>query len=363
MDALGQLLIVFFGYLFHSCASAFKDIPPPRFQVDLDAPATERWGHVVKNYADMYPIMEKEFYKILPKKVVDFATEIVGELDKYLPAPYADEIRGVANYTNSTVGFTLLGNLAYDFSAFHHSKKNSTNPGACTSIIAMASNGTLFHGRNLDYSFHNLLRNFTVVIDFRKNGNTVFTGTTFAGYIGILTGMRPNGISISLNERNTGEWWENMFSAAKTRLHGLVGLVIREVLEDTTMEYAQVVATLSSRELIAPCFLIVGGLKPFEGAVITRDRLKARDVWHLNETVEHWYILETNYDHWEAPPSSDDRRDPAIQAMKKVGQEHLDVHTLYGVLSIPPILNNSTAYTTIMSAQSPSIYHTMIRLP
>ena len=340
-------------------SSAFVDTTPPKYVVNLDLPPTERWAHVVKNYIDLYPIMEKEFYKILPKAVVEFAEKIVGILDEFLPVPYADEVRGIAKYTNSTVGETLVGNLAYDFTAFHHKDKSDSE--ACTSIVAVASNGMLFHGRNLDYSFHDLLRNFTVVIDFQKGGHTIFTGTTFAGYIGVLTGMRQNGISISLNERNTGDWWENILAAMATRLHGLAGILIRDTLTDQSMDYSKALETLSTKSMIAPCYIILGGSIPSEAAVITRNRLSAVDIWHINNT-DTWYILETNYDHWNSPPKSDNRRDPAIEAMNKIGKDHINMHTLYQVLSTPPILNNNTAYTTIMSTHH-GLYYTMIRHP
>jgi hypothetical protein len=40
------------------------------------------------------------------------------------------------------------------------------------------------------------LRNITVQVDFQRGGRTVYTTTTFAGYIGALSGMRPGAFSI-----------------------------------------------------------------------------------------------------------------------------------------------------------------------
>ncbi len=72
-------------------------------------------------------------------------------------------------------------------------------------------------------------------------------------------------------------------------------------------------------------------------------------------------VLETNYDHWKATPTTDDRRHPAIKSLDNIGHVHLNMHTLYSVLSTPPVLNNHTTYTTIMSVKSPGVYYTMIR--
>ena len=53
-----------------------------------------------------------------------------------------------------------------------------------------------------------------------------------------------------------------------------------------------------------------------EGAVVTRNQTQAVNVWNLVSSNLKWFLLETNYDHWEPPPSSDDRRDPGIRAMQ-----------------------------------------------
>lgn len=40
----------------------------------------------------------------------------------------------------------------------------------CTSIVAQDSRGHIYHGRNLDYPFGNVLRKLTVDVQFLKNG-------------------------------------------------------------------------------------------------------------------------------------------------------------------------------------------------
>ena len=41
---------------------------------------------------------------------------------------------------------------------------------SCTSIVAQDSNGRIWHGRNLDYRFTDILRNITLVAHFQRNG-------------------------------------------------------------------------------------------------------------------------------------------------------------------------------------------------
>ena len=71
-------------------------------------------------------------------------------------------------------------------------------------------------------------------------------------------------------------------------------------MENAT-SYQEAVKILSTHDLIAPVYFIVGGVGPYEGAVITRNQFKTIDTWTLdpNSTgIESWYLLETNYDHW-----------------------------------------------------------------
>ena len=59
----------------------------------------------------------------------------------------------------------------------------------CTSIVAEALDGTILHGRNLDFSATNILQDLTIIVDFQRRAKTVYTGTTLAGYVGLLTGQ------------------------------------------------------------------------------------------------------------------------------------------------------------------------------
>ena len=41
--------------------------------------------------------------------------------------------------------------------------------------------------------------------------NNVYKGTTFAGYVGLMTGMKPDKYTVSLDQQNKGDWQENAF--------------------------------------------------------------------------------------------------------------------------------------------------------
>lgn len=95
--------------------------------------------------------------------------------------------------------------------------------------------------------------------------------------------------------------------------------------------------------------------------VITRNRGGPADIWPLDPLNGAWFRVETNYDHWKPVPKADDRRTPAIKALNATGQANLSLETLFQVLSVFPVCNNYTIYTTIMSAANPDKYMTRIR--
>nr|BAE90145.1 unnamed protein product [Macaca fascicularis] len=158
--------------------------PPaaPRFNVSLDAAPELRWLPVLRHYdLDLVrAAMAQVIGDRVPKWVHVLIGKVVLELERFLPQPFTGEIRGMCDFLNVSLADCLLVNLAYESSAF------------CTSIVAQDSRGHIYHGRNLDYPFGNVLRKLTVDVQFLKNGQIAFTGTTFIGYVGLWTGQSPH---------------------------------------------------------------------------------------------------------------------------------------------------------------------------
>ena len=178
-----------------------------------------------------------------------------------------------------------------------------------------------------------------------------------------MTAQKPNSFTISLNERNYGDWHSNVMEATKTGTHGIISFLIRDIVADPNSDFEKAVKMLSSTQIIAPCYIIVGGLSGDEGAVITQNRTMGIDVWRLNAEEGRWFLVETNYDHWEPAPSRDDRRDAAINSLKTTGQASLNKDSLFKTLSTPRVLNNRAIYTTIMSASNPTLIEGWIHIP
>ncbi|KAK3098609.1 hypothetical protein FSP39_021198 [Pinctada imbricata] len=329
-------------------------VAPPRYQINLDLPEEQRWTELMKNYAQIGPDAYNVIYSYvhslpppLPNITIKVIEMVAADVDQYLPSPYAAEMRGIAKSLNIDLGLIVGMNILYDVTAF------------CTSIVMQDSKGVIWHARNLDYSYTDMLRNITVQVDFIQNNKTVYSGVTYAGYVGLLTGMRPKAFTITIDERDQGAWWENFLIGIIDRKAEPIGFLIRDVLaNETTFESA--VKRLSFTTTEASAYFIVGGVGKDEGVVITKGRIAPVDTWQLDTANGRWYEVETNYDHWGPVPKTDDRRDPANKKMVAMGQ-NVTVDNLFDVMSTVPVLNDDTTYTIIMSASQPDITKVWIR--
>ena len=157
--------ILFVSLQFWLWSPSTCDTPsrPKRYAVNLDLEPQERWKEVAQDFASELSELLKAVEKLVPPEVIDIVSIIEADVETYLPYPYNLEIVGIAANTKVTVGELVLGNTIYELTAFGRSGKGSL---ACTSIVAEALNGTIYHGRNLDYNLTNVLRNLTIVVDF-----------------------------------------------------------------------------------------------------------------------------------------------------------------------------------------------------
>ena len=338
--------------------------PAKRYIVDLDDDPKYRWKHIIADYKQP---LQSLFVKIWNSKerihpnVIELVSRISENLEKYVPPPYDQEMRGVSEAGGVTLGQTILANMMYEVSAI--GRHLAHQPRACTSIVAEAPSGTIYHGRNLDYPrFTEDLKNLTVVVNFQSGGKTVYTGTTFVGYVGLLTGQRPHAYTIALNERMKGDWLTNAGLLESHLAAGAnISFLIRYILEDTSLTFDAAITKLCKAPLLAPCYLSVGGVNPREGVVITRNRIQEPDcnIQRLDADRERWFIVKTNYDDGEE--ASDDRENIAIEKMNEIGRDDVNPDLLYAIFSTPNVLNDDTIYTTLMSASEPELYTTYVR--
>lgn len=317
------------------------NVTVPTVQLDLDLAPEQRWTAIVEPLRPKFAPLFAYINTQIPASVRPLADALMADLDKYFPAPYPDELRGVAKAANASLGDVVIANLFYELTS------------ACTSIVACRSDGTCLHCRNLDYGLPGL-QELTINVDFMRNGSVAYSGVTFAGYVGVLTGVRPGGWSVSVDERWTknGTIWTNVFEALFS--HGQsIGFFLRDTL-DAEATYAGALAKVQSTHLISVIYIIMAGAGPNEAAVVTRDRDRAVDTWSIAPPAA-FFRVETNYDHWRPVEHGDDRRSPANRRMNATTYEAVTADYMWDVLSDFPNLNSETVYTALMLPKAGSI--------
>lgn len=350
---------------FNETCETNKYPPPPEtivktYQLNLDLPPGERWKELavqfkepIKNLVEYIKSFVLEFSPEL-QKVVDLIDNDMGSIAYTLPEPYNQEVIGIANVTGINLGEIVLYNIFYEVFTL------------CTSIVAEDANGNMLHGRNLDFGLFlgwdlkndtwklsELLRPLIINIDNMRGGQVQYKTVTFVGFVGLITGVRPNGVSLSLNERfaleggyiGLIEWVLNIDRSQKWAT-----FLARDIME-SNMTFEEALVALSSPKLLAPLYYIVGGPESGQGAVITRNRRSTEDLWRIGKN-DPWFIAETNYDHWKAPLFIDDRITPTNNCMKKFGKEAFSMGALYNVLSSKPVLNKLTVYSALIDVKS-----------
>ncbi|EFX76266.1 hypothetical protein DAPPUDRAFT_306210 [Daphnia pulex] len=348
-----------------SCAE--NEYPPsnsdmvPTYIINLDLPPRLRWSQLmadkkeftlnllqdIKNYTE-------SFFKGKLFPLVDKYLPLVAET---LPEPYLSELKGIAEIAGIELGEITLYNIFYEVFTL------------CTSVISQGANGKIYHGRNLDFGLFlgwdvknhtwlttEALRPLVVELDFQRGGQTVYKSVNFAGYVGVLTGMKPQQFTLTLDERFSmeGGFVGIIRWLLGDRSANWAGFLMRDVLEKAD-SYHQALSTLTTSKLLAPVYFILAGNASDQGVIITRGRIEA-DVLFMGRgsvsQVSTWFLVETNYDHWNQPPFFDDRRTPAIQCLDKMGRETASLSGIFNVLSTKPVFNKLTTYTCLMDVST-----------
>jgi hypothetical protein len=133
-------------------------------------------------------------YKPDPKKIIAAIAE--GQ-KAFVPARFFEEMRGVADGAGMAMEEIVVANFIPEM--FH-----------CSGFALSGSatrDGTLYHGRILDYGCDWRLQEHAVLTIAEPRGRIPFVNVTYAGFIGSVTGMNARRISIGeMGGRGLGHW-------------------------------------------------------------------------------------------------------------------------------------------------------------
>lgn len=189
------------------------------FTINLDLPAEKRFVEVSTHYKDAVSVVLNDYLYYIPWVIRYFMSDVAGYF-WWIQPEYYEELNGMGPALGLDPKLLLLAQYAYEFSAF------------CTSVIAYDKNGTIIHGRNLDFAFADNMHNMTYEAVFMKDGQELYRAVMFAGINGVMTGHR-GGYSISLNERKPS-WRTNPYDLLINLANTFLGFPqVSHVIRDT----------------------------------------------------------------------------------------------------------------------------------
>jgi hypothetical protein len=329
-----SILLIFF---FISFVHTDHPLDIPIFSIDLDLDPIDRWSNVIPNFAQPMQEFNDEIRAHIPQPYIDVAEIIANRLDHHIPQPYHDELYSIARAISMPLADIVLVNLVYELRTY------------CTSLLVRTINGTILHGRNLDFDLNSdLLRRLTFHGKFFRTSNPKFgyESIHFAGSIGLLTSSRQGYFSLSINQRNIDDknWWMNALISF-VHLHSMpLFILTRSIFDNPIMSYIDMKYILQHQHIIAPVYFILTDGRS-SGMIITRNRLNSINPIELNST-----LVQTNYDHWLDDPIRDPRRTTAEDILETFNSTQMTMNNIFDiVLSVIPVLNKITIYTAIMN--------------
>ncbi len=130
-------------------------------------------------------------------KPKDAIQSIIAIQAKFVPQKYYDEIAGLAAGSGLDPHDAKMANFIPEL--FH-----------CSGFAISGSatkDGTLYHGRVLDYAIDWGLQEHAVIIVAEPNGSIPFVNVSYAGFVGSVTGMNAEHVAIGeMGGRGLGHW-------------------------------------------------------------------------------------------------------------------------------------------------------------
>jgi hypothetical protein len=254
---------------------------PKTFIINLNEKPENRWNEVIRHNKNNFRFILNEINSILATmgKMANNGLWFCGMFNYFGSIMYKKELEGISRESGIPMKKLILMQICYEMFS------------ACTSCVFKDKKGKLVHFRTMDWEM-DFLKDLTVNVEFVRDGKTIFKGVTWAGYVGIATGMSATGgYSVALNyRRSDGTLLGNFLRTILMKWP--ISYLVRYVLENE-LDYKQTKKVLSTYKLISPCYItLCSGQK--EGAcVIVRDCGKTV---RIRELGDQKYIVQTNCD-------------------------------------------------------------------
>jgi len=254
----------------------------------------------------------------------------------------------------------LNGNKYYDKEA-EELQLPFAGPG-CTSVLTCNSKNNLLHGRNLDWGESRFYASTMFRVNFTRNGQLLFQSDQLPGNVGILTGVRAGGFSMSINARRITknpnlDQFLNCMDVVPLQ-PALTGM--RYYIENFK-SYDEIYQNITTNPYCAPRYSIIGGING-KGARFQHNITEPYESYTANVLKEEiqctdnsWFVAQCNSD-IDYPRSKDTRRDIVMGELENAGRDYGSTPTgLFHAMTAPKVKNEKTIHTSIMSPDNGSL--------
>ncbi|EPS38533.1 hypothetical protein H072_7678 [Dactylellina haptotyla CBS 200.50] len=197
---------------------------PPKYVVNLDLPPRQRYQQIGKDYKEkiltLTPLFDEVLSPVPYKGVVSFIARAI--LRRVHTSEEQEEIKGLVEVTGVPLYLMIAFNTFLD-----------TFMGCTSGAVRLVPDPNkvdgldedrdkMVHFRTLDWGMDGL-RSLLIEVDYQRGGKTIARAITYAGFVGVLTGVRKS-LSISLNFRPAADENTTIRTVVYHKLLVLLGL-------------------------------------------------------------------------------------------------------------------------------------------
>lgn len=298
------------------------------FELNLDLPESKRWDSIIESNKEKInsslphiKSLLSQFDPIIGRaKLAIKAASLIGKVKN------AKELKALAKAFSLSFGEMMLLQLCFEFY------------GGCTTVSAKVNNSPiLFH--SFDYPLQ-IFKDLLIEVRFTKGLQEIARGITFIGYVGIITGVKDNNFSVSINYR------QNSFSSIlefleKNKLSLIskvpASFAIREALEKEDLPGA--IDMIKKKDLIFDCF--ISFLSPEGEHTIIKS--------HSSFTSLFPTVVVNNEENELNDPLYSNERRRVITSLLGEKSSFSSVEEAVETLSTYPVVNEQTIYISLTS--------------
>jgi hypothetical protein len=388
-----------------------------KYIISLDEPPETRWCEVIRAYKRKIKAILATSEDLAVFFALGQSAQVAcRQLLRALPPEQRQEVCSAAEELGISVHVAAAAQILYEAAVFGETfealagnaeAESRGGPRArlgCTAVAVDCEDVPL-HARTLDWMMPGVdpgkLSGLLVDLSFTRGGYELYSCTSIAGYLGVLTGVRAGAFSLSINFRKpyAGRWTDlpadspsntaegtSLLEPPSGRLHSLaqlggvaatallggwpVAFLTRHLLE-TCNSYqaalrllAGVVPTAKAgwsrggARVIAPCYVVLIGSTAGEGALVTCEGGLRK---HVRQLRESGILATANCDSirgCDELPAASELRAPFTACTAKDEQQGESLLRRDLALRALRALAPGTA-----SAQARAVLHEMLRAP